>query len=100
MTMNFSKQLLPKTLWLGAFGLAAILLGSPSSSKAQEVSPAHFTATGVEDAYPVTKPSPKKTSKVQIATNLAPVSADAKTGRAQKARKVVRKQTEVSSASL
>ena len=99
MTMNFSKQLLPKTLWLGAFGLAAILLGSPSC-KAQEVSPALFTPTGVEDSYPVMKPSAKKLVKVQVATNLAPVSADAKTARAQKARKVVRKQTEVSSASL
>ncbi len=94
--MNFSKQLLPKTLWLGAFGLAAILLGSPSC-KAQEVSPALFTATGVEDSYPVVKPSAKKLAKVQ---GLAPVTSGDKTARAQKVHKVVRKQSEVSAASL
>jgi hypothetical protein len=100
MTMNFSKQLLPKTLWFGAFGLAAILLGSAPSCKAQEVNPAIFTDSGVVDAYPAMKSSPKKPAKVQIATNLAPATSDGKTARVQKAHKVVRKQSEVSAASL
>jgi hypothetical protein len=99
MTMNFSKQLLPKTLWLGAFGLAAILLGSPSC-KAQEVSPAHFTDTGVEDTYPVAKPSPKKPAKVQIAANVSPVTSGGTTAAKPKAHKVARKPSEVPPSSL
>lgn len=98
--MNYCKQLLPKTLWLGAFGLAAILLGGAPSCKAQEVNPALFTDTGVEDAYPVMKPSPKKPAKVQIASNLVSASSDGTTARKQKAPKVARKQSDVSPASL
>ena len=66
--MNRFKILLPKTLWLGTIGLATMLYWTPSC-KAQEVSPAHFTGTGVEDAYPVQKPLAKKSAKVRIATN-------------------------------
>lgn len=98
--MNYRKQLLPKTLWLGAFGLAAILLGGAPSCKAQEVNPAIFTDTAVEDAYPVIKPSPKKLAKVQIATYVAPVTSDGTTARKQKAPKVARKQSQVTPSSL
>jgi len=100
MTMNYSKQLLPKTLWLGAFGLTAILLGSAPSCKAQEVNPAIFTDAGVVDAYPVMKSSPKKPAKVQVATNFTPVSSDQTSARKQKAHKVARKQNDASPASL
>jgi len=49
--MNTSKQLLPRTILFGSLGLAAILLVSTPSCKAQEVSPDHFTDTGVQDVY-------------------------------------------------
>ena len=41
-------------------GLGGALLLSPAC-KAQEVSPAIFTNTGVEDAYPAAKPKPAAT---------------------------------------
>jgi hypothetical protein len=65
---NF-KALLPKTVWVGTLGVAAMLLGWTPSCKAQEVSPAIFTNTGVEDAYPVTKPLAKKPVKVEVAVH-------------------------------
>jgi hypothetical protein len=49
--MNTSKQLLPRTIMFGSLGLAAMLLVSAPSSKAQEVNPDHFTDTGVQDVY-------------------------------------------------
>jgi len=49
--MNTYKQLLPRTIVLGAVGVAAMLLVSSPSCKAQEVSPDHFTNTGVQDVY-------------------------------------------------
>jgi hypothetical protein len=49
--MNTSKQLLPRTILLGSLGLAAMLLVSTPSCKAQEVNPDHFTDTGVQDVY-------------------------------------------------
>jgi len=67
--MNYFKLMLPKTLWLGTVGVAATLLCWTPSCKAQEVSPAHFTQTGVEDVYPVEKPLAKKPAKVRIANN-------------------------------
>jgi len=63
------KLLLPKTLWLGTIGVATMLLGWTPSCKAQEVSPAHFTDTGVEDVYPAKKLLAKKPAKVYIATH-------------------------------
>ena len=66
--MNRFKILLPKTLWLGAIGVA-MMLGWTPSCKAQEVSPAHFTETGVEDIHPVQKPLAKKPAKAYIAAN-------------------------------
>ena len=49
--MNAYKQLLPRTILIGSMGLAAMLLVSTPSCKAQEVSPDHFTDTGVQDVY-------------------------------------------------
>jgi len=49
--MNTCKQLLPRTILFGSVGLAAMLLVSTPSCKAQEVSPDHFTDTGVQDVY-------------------------------------------------
>src|SRR5258708_29714207 len=69
--MNYFKLLTPKALWLGTIGIATILLGWTPSCKAQEVSPARFTDTGVEDDYPV-KPPAKKLAKTQIAYRFIP----------------------------
>ncbi len=49
--MNTYKQLLPRTILIGSFGVAAMLLVGTPSCKAQEVSPDHFTETGVQDVY-------------------------------------------------
>jgi hypothetical protein len=49
--MNTSKQLIPRTILFGSLGLAAMLLVSTPSCKAQEVNPDHFTDTGVQDVY-------------------------------------------------
>src|SRR5580704_13432968 len=49
--MNTYKHLLPRTILFGSVGLAAMLLVSTPSCKAQEVSPDHFTDTGVQDVY-------------------------------------------------
>jgi hypothetical protein len=49
--MNTYKQLLPRTILFGSLGLAAMLLVSTPSCKAQEVSPDHFTDNGVQDVY-------------------------------------------------
>ncbi len=98
--MNYCKLLLSKTLLLGTIGLAMVLLGWAPSCKAQESSPAHFTDTGVEDAYPVSKPLPKKAAKAQVATNPVPVIYDKAIARKQKAHKVARKQSELSASGL
>ena len=90
--MNNFKVLLPKTLVMGTLGVAAMLLGWTPSCKAQEVSPAIFTNTGVEDVYPVAKPVAKKTVKVQVVSHVqqgaASIDADA---RKQSVRRVARK---------
>jgi len=49
--MNTFKQLVPRTIFVGSVGLTAMLLVSTPSCKAQEVSPDHFTDTGVQDVY-------------------------------------------------
>jgi hypothetical protein len=67
--MNHHKLWESKTLWLGTIGLAAMLVGWTPSCKAQEVSPAIFTATGVEDVYPTKKVVTKKAAKVQTAAH-------------------------------
>jgi hypothetical protein len=93
---NF-KAMLPKTVWIGTLGVAAMLIGWTPSCKAQEVSPAIFTNTGVEDVYPAAKPVAKKPAKVQIAAHgqQAVISNDADAPK-QNARRVARKTTVVS----
>jgi len=95
--MNNFKALLPKTVWIGTLGVAAMLLGWTPACKAQEVSPAIFTNTGVEDAYPTAKPVAKKPAKVQVAahTDQSVTSNDANT-RKQNAHRVARKTNAVS----
>src|SRR5207302_5210998 len=91
--MNHFKLLLPKTLWLGTIGVATLLVSWTPSCKAQEVSPAHFTQTGVEDAYPVQKPLAKKHAKVQIASNSTPAGASKQAvDRKKNAHRTARKQ--------
>ena len=90
--MNRFKLLVPKTLWLGTIGVAMMLCWTPSC-KAQEVSPAHFTEAGVEDAYPVQKPLPKKSAKVQIASNSIPAGPSSRAvDRKKNAHRTARKQ--------
>lgn len=67
--MKTFKAMLPKTVWIGTLGVAAMLIGWTPSCKAQEVSPAIFTDTGVEDIYPTAKPAAKKVAKVQMAAH-------------------------------
>lgn len=93
---NF-KGMLPKAVWIGTLGFAAMLLGWTPSSKAQEVSPAIFTDTGVEDSYPVAKTVAKKAVKVQVAahTGQSATNNDAN-DRKQNAHRVTRKTNVVS----
>jgi hypothetical protein len=65
--MNTYKQLLPRTILLGSVGLAAMLLASTPSCKAQEVSPDHFTDTGVQDVY---EGAPAKAAAPAVKQNL------------------------------
>jgi hypothetical protein len=50
MVMSIYKLWISRTPWVGSIGLAAMLLCWTPSCKAQEVNPALFTDTGVEDA--------------------------------------------------
>jgi hypothetical protein len=78
--MNYFKLLLPKALWT-------------PSCKAQEVSPAHFTQTGVEDAYPAQKPLAKKSAKVHVASNsVAAARSKQAVDRKKNAHRTARKQ--------
>ena len=65
--MNTYKQLLPRTILLGSVGLAAMLLVGTPSCKAQEVSPDHFTDSGVQDVY---EPALAKVSAPKAKQNL------------------------------
>ena len=96
MAMNTYKLWIPRTLSLGSIGLAAMLLGWTPSCKAQEVNPALFTDTGVEDAYPVKKPLPKKAVKVPAATHPEPVITNGAMAR-KRTRRAACKQNAVSS---
>jgi hypothetical protein len=92
---NFGAML-PKTVWIGTLGVAAMLLGWTPSCKAQEVSPAIFTNTGVEDAYPAAKPVAKKTVKLQVAAHAGQgvtggVAGNDANARKQNAHRTVRK---------
>jgi hypothetical protein len=93
--MNRFKLLLPKALWLGTIGVATMLWWTPSCN-AQEVSPAHFTETGVEDVYPAQKPLAKKHAKVQMASKSTSTGASKQAvDRKKKTRRVARKQEAV-----
>jgi hypothetical protein len=65
--MNTYKHLLPRTILFGSVGLAAMLLVSTPSCKAQEVSPDHFTDTGVQDVY---EGAPAKVAARMVKQNL------------------------------
>jgi hypothetical protein len=93
--MNIYKLWISKTLWVGSIGLAAMLLGWAPSCKAQEVNPALFTDTGVEDSYPLKKPLPKKAVKVPAATHPSPVISNGAMSR-KRTRRAARKQNVVS----
>lgn len=93
--MTHYKIFQPKTILLSSIGLAAILLCSTPACKAQEVSPAIFTDSGVEDVYPAKKPLPKNTQKIETASRRAPAlsgqafAANRKTRLAARKRDVV-----------
>jgi hypothetical protein len=99
MAMNY-KVWVPKTAWLGTIGFAAMLIGWTPSCKAQEVSPAIFTATGVEDVYPAQKPLPKKAAKVQTSAHANSILSDQANAEKRKTRRAVRKQNIVSAPSV
>jgi hypothetical protein len=58
--MNAYKQLLPRTILVGSLGLAAMLLFSTPSCKAQEIAPDHFTETGVQNVHENAPVTPAK----------------------------------------
>ena len=90
--MKSLKVMLPKAMWMGTLGVAAMLIGWTPSCKAQEVSPAIFTDTGVEDVYPAAKPVAKKTVKVQVAAHTEQgVTTHETSARKQNAHRAVRK---------
>ncbi len=93
--MDIYKLWKHKALWVGSIGLAAALLGWTPSCKAQEVSPALFTDTGVEDAYPAKKPVSKKAVKVPAATHPSSVISNGVIAR-KRTRRAARKQNGVS----
>jgi hypothetical protein len=66
--MNTSKQLVARTILFGSLGLAAMLLVSTPSCKAQEVNPDHFTDTGVQDVY---EGAPAKLAAPTVKQNLS-----------------------------
>jgi|SRR5580692_86584 hypothetical protein len=88
---NF-KAMLPKTVWIGTLGVAAMLMGWTPSCKAQEVSPAIFTESGVEDIYPAAKPVAKKAVKVQTVAHADQTANGSKADvRKQNGQRVARK---------
>jgi hypothetical protein len=93
--MNIYKVWTHKTLWVGSIGPAAMLLGLTPSCKAQEVNPALFTDTAVEDAYPVMKALPKKAVKVPAAAHPKPVITNGAMAR-KRTRRAARRQNVVS----
>ena len=67
--MKVHKILASKLFWFGVVGLAGLLLGGATSCRAQEVNPAQFTDTGVEDAFPPKKPVKKSSLKTSTAAH-------------------------------
>ena len=102
---NF-KSLVPKAMWMGTIGLGAMLLGWTPSCKAQEVSPAIFTDSGMEDATcpaikPAAKPVAKKPVKTLVSTQSgSTVNADQTNARKQSAHRVARKTAVAASSGL
>jgi hypothetical protein len=101
--MNAYKQLLPRTILIGSMSLAAMLLVSTPSCKAQEVSPDHFTDTGVQDVYdaaPAKKPVTKLVTKEHVAAHVTPVASTQAIATHRKTNAVARKQKTLSAPSL
>ena len=98
--MNNYKLGVPKTLWLGTIGIAAILVGWTPSCKAQEVSPAIFTATGVEDVYPAKKVLTKKAAKVPTAAHSSSILSNPGVAEKRKTQPAARKQNVASAPSV
>jgi hypothetical protein len=98
---NF-KSLVPKAMWIGTMGLGAMLLGWTPSCKAQEVSPAIFTDSGMEDVTcPALKPAAKKTVKTLVSTQSgATVNGDQTNARKQSVHHVARKTNVAASTGL
>jgi hypothetical protein len=98
--MKNIKSLVPKAMWIGTIGLGAMLLGWTPSCKAQEVSPAIFTDTGVEDMYPAAKPVAKKPVKTLASAHSNTIVASNHTdARKQNVHRVARK-TNVAASNL
>jgi hypothetical protein len=95
MAMNIYKLWISKTPWIGSISLALMLLGWMPCCKAQEVNPALFTDTGVEDAYPIKKPLPKKAVKVPATTHPSAAISNGAMAR-KRTRRAARKQNTVS----
>jgi hypothetical protein len=91
MAMKNYKLFVSKTL-LGTIGFAAILVAWTPSCKAQEVSPAIFTATGVEDVYPAKKVLTKKAAKVPTAAQSNSLLSNQGVAAKRKTRPAARKQ--------
>jgi hypothetical protein len=75
--MKFHKILMSRLFWFGVIGLAGLFLGGATTCKAQEVNPAQFTDTGVEDAYPAKKPLAKKPGAKSSVKTLTAAHANA-----------------------
>lgn len=97
--MKLQKIFASKIFWFGVIGLAGMFLGGATSCRAQEVNPAQFTDTGVEDAYPAKKPAAKKPaakSSLKTLTAAHPTahstSANGSLARRKKVHHPVRKQ--------
>jgi hypothetical protein len=98
--MKNIKSLVPKAMWIGTIGLGAMLLGWTPSCKAQEVSPAIFTDSGVEDMYPAAKPVAKKPVKTLASAQSNSIVASNHTdARKQNVHRVARK-TNVAASNL
>ncbi|HEY6384678.1 MAG TPA: hypothetical protein VIX91_03260 [Candidatus Acidoferrum sp.] len=98
--MNPYKLLVPKTLWLGTISLLTMLLAWAPFSKAHEVCPANFTATGVEDTYPAKRVPPKKPAKIKTTTQSNAMLSDHAIVEKRKTQPVVRKQNVVSAPNI
>jgi hypothetical protein len=95
--MNTYKQLLPRTILIGSFGVAAMLLVGTPSCKAQEVSPDHFTETGVQDVY---EGAPAKVAAPKVKQNQSAAETRARQINASSTKQSAAKRTQLLSAQL